>query len=48
MEKITIIFKGGFWVDKQEFIITKVEENKISMLSCGKHDNCKEAYFIRE
>ena len=42
-----ILFKGGIWVDEQDFVITEISEEKISMLSCWKHDNCDKAYLIR-
>ncbi len=42
-----ILFKGGIWVDEQDFDITEISDNKISMLSCSKHDNCTKAYLIR-
>jgi hypothetical protein len=42
-----ILFKGGIWVDEQDFDITEISDNKISMLSCSKHDNCTKVYLIR-
>jgi hypothetical protein len=45
---IAVLFKGGIWMDEEEFIVTKITPNKITMLSCGKNDNCDNAYFIKE
>ena len=45
---IVIMFTGGIWVDGQDFIIKNVSNNKITMLSCDKYDECDEVYFIKQ
>jgi hypothetical protein len=43
-----IVFTGGFWVNEQDFVITQITKEKITMLSCGKHDNCDNVFLIKE
>lgn len=43
----TILFKGGIWVDDQDYSILKITTDTIFMKSCDKYD-CDPAYLIRE
>lgn len=42
-----VLFKGGFWVDDQDFSIVKISSDTIFMKSCDKYE-CEDAYLIRQ
>ena len=46
--ELVLIFKNNLWVCDQNFIVKKIEKDKISMQNCWKGDNCDNVYLIRE
>lgn len=46
--ELVLIFKNSLWVRDQNFIVKKIEKDKISMQNCWKGDNCDNVYLIRE
>ena len=46
--ELMLIFKNSLWLSGQNFIVKKIEQNKISMQYCMNGANCIDAYLIRE
>lgn len=46
--ELMLIFKNSLWFSDQNFIVKKIENDKISLQNCTKGENCNNAYLIRE
>jgi len=46
--ELVLRFKNSLWLSDQNFIVKKIEQDKISMQNCLKEDNCDNVYLIRE
>ena len=47
-KELMLIFKNSQWFSDQNFIVKKIEKNKISMQYCLKGGSCNNVYLIRE
>ncbi|MBI5539964.1 MAG: hypothetical protein HY951_07895 [Bacteroidia bacterium] len=46
--ELMLIFKKSLWFNDQNFIVKKIEKDKISLQNCIKGENCNNVYLIRE